>query len=194
MDWVWIGFFPKRRMCRDGWVSPNPTHPDAEFPVGPPVDEVCSFAKCIASGPRTTVEDEPYNQFGGYRSAAEAWNAVTPVDRPDFAIYAYRLASRLFLRGESEALPTLGALEVAGDRSGFLLLGYDAVSFDGGHELGCSPLSCNAMANEEHVNRYCLIDEEAAAFDLARRFSISEPEPGPYAVVEVWRDETPLDR
>lgn len=39
------------------------------------------------------------------------------------------------------------------------------------------------------LNRYCLVDTEDEGIELARSFCISKPEPGPYCVVEVWRDE-----
>jgi len=51
----------------------------------------------------------------------------------------------------------------------------------------CSPLSCNLMALEVAVTRHCLVDDLEAARELARRFSVEEPEPGPYYVVEVLR-------
>ena len=38
------------------------------------------------------------------------------------------------------------------------------------------------------VNRYCFVATESEATDLARNFSVTKPEPGPYCVVEVWRD------
>jgi hypothetical protein len=37
------------------------------------------------------------------------------------------------------------------------------------------------------VNRYCLVDDLAAAYDLAVLFGVRQPEPGPYVIVEVWR-------
>jgi len=41
------------------------------------------------------------------------------------------------------------------------------------------------MALEVAVNRHCLVDSLEVAQELARRFSVEEPEPGPYYVVEV---------
>ena len=70
----------------------------------------------------------------------------------------------------------------------FDCLGYDAVELTDGQCLGCSPLSCNGEAAQHPVNRYCLVATEQEGIALARRFSISKPEPGPYSVVEVWRE------
>jgi hypothetical protein len=77
----------------------------------------------------------------------------------------------------------------------FVCLGWDAVVGGNGHSFGCSPLSCNSGADIvrcPEINCYCLVADERAALALARSFSISQPEPGPYCVVEVWRDTTPI--
>ena len=50
----------------------------------------------------------------------------------------------------------------------------------------CSPLSCNGMAEEYPVNRYCLVDDPDTALAMARDFATGNCEPGPYCVVEVW--------
>ncbi len=49
----------------------------------------------------------------------------------------------------------------------------------------CSPFSCNSMAGEMRANEYCLFDSLEAAIAGATRFSIEQPEPGDYYVVEV---------
>ena len=81
---------------------------------------------------------------------------------------------------------------------GFSRLGYDAVVRDVGKtegelnfppSFGCSPLSCNGMAEEYPVNRYCLVDDLDTAVPMARHFATGNCEPGAYCVVEVWRRE-----
>jgi hypothetical protein len=67
-------------------------------------------------------------------------------------------------------------------------IGYDIVERNPamGHlGFGCSPLSCNGMAESLPVNDFCLIDDLDIALAAARRFGIEQPEPGPYLVVEV---------
>lgn len=56
------------------------------------------------------------------------------------------------------------------------------------HFFECSPLSCNNMAKEFAVNRHCLVDDLDQAGSVAERFAVEEPEPGPYYVIEVWRE------
>ena len=51
--------------------------------------------------------------------------------------------------------------------------------------FGCSPLSCNGMAESIPVNDSCLIDDMETALAAARRFGVEQPEPGPYVIVEV---------
>mgnify|MGYP003338897221 CR=1 FL=1 len=41
------------------------------------------------------------------------------------------------------------------------------------------------------TNRWCLIDDFAAALRVAREFARRRPEPGPYALIEVWADRVP---
>jgi hypothetical protein len=52
----------------------------------------------------------------------------------------------------------------------------------------CSPLSCNSMASEMTANESCLFHSLEAAIAGAMRFSIEQPEPGDYYVVEVLED------
>lgn len=49
----------------------------------------------------------------------------------------------------------------------------------------CSPLSCNSMAADYHANEFCLFPSLEAAIIGAERFSIEQPEPGDYYIVEV---------
>jgi hypothetical protein len=71
----------------------------------------------------------------------------------------------------------------------FISIGFDAVSKSTSDFFECSPLSCNHMAAHiAGVNRYCLMDTLNEAVMLAERFSIEEPERGPYYVIEVLRE------
>ncbi len=69
---------------------------------------------------------------------------------------------------------------------------YDTelVSNSTGNSFECSGLSCNHGAENESVNEYCLVETESEAIRLAKKFSddSNDYEPGPYYVVEVWRE------
>ncbi len=187
MTWILVGYYPKRRMTRLNWKSPYPEYPDAVFPAPQPVEEICSVSGCVAQGPRTPMEEVPFNQFGGYESPATAWQAVVPDLRLEFDLFAFRIAPILFRDGEEEPLE-LPSLDIEPVPTTFVCLGFDAVELTHGQCLGCSPLSCNGQTGEGKVNRYCLVNTPQEGLDLARRFSITRPEPGPYCAVEVWRD------
>ncbi|MFO0810139.1 MAG: hypothetical protein U0746_16080 [Gemmataceae bacterium] len=191
MIWTPVGYFLKRRTTRAGWVSPWPSHPDATFPCPPPVEEICSVSNCIAegyeqSGGFCVWGVRPDNEFGGYVSAAAAWAMVPPERWSEVSLYAYRVVPRLFEDGQ-ERVFDVPEFDVDPLPDTFVRLGYDAVEVGAGWCWGCSPLSCNGVTHEAAVNRYCLVDTEAEGIELARRFSETKPEPGPYGVVEVWR-------
>lgn len=65
--------------------------------------------------------------------------------------------------------------------------GYDVVSFIGENSAGCSPLSCNLIADKIAVNSHCLLDD----FDQTKAYIESgifdSCEPGPYRIFAVYR-------
>lgn len=168
-----IGYFPKR-------VSPAPLELREAG-----AEEICSVSECIAPGPENWVEAWLHNAFGCFNSPDLA-RRVAGDAAGDFQILAYRLLPLRFRSGITESLevelPAAVALSLD-----FQPLGFDAVSKSVSDGFECSPLSCNWMGLEVAVNRHCLIDHLDAAIALAARFSVEEPEPGPYYVVEVLR-------
>jgi hypothetical protein len=172
-------------------VSPYPDHPDASFPASAPAEEICSVSDCIAQGPEGWRDQGKHNFYGLYDSADLAWSVVPAPVRADFELFAYRLSLVQFEEGREEPMEEWWELDVEPMSRSFVRLGWDAVVGGAHHGFGCSPLSCNNEAGEAGipaVNRYCLVASAQEGIELARRFSISEPEPGPYCVVEVWRD------
>jgi hypothetical protein len=151
-----------------------------------PVDEICSVSNCIALGFRN--DSDP---FGLYANADLAWAAVPVESRADCAMYAYRLWPVQFEEGAEEPIDLWWELAVEPLAETFVRLGWDAVIGGNQYSFNCSPMSCNRGCRVVHspdMNRYCLVSNERAALELARRFSSDQPEPGTYCVVEVWRD------
>ena len=186
MDWVLVGYIAKRRAPQSGWVSCWPDPAGNEDSRSEPVDEICSVSNCIARGYRN--ESDP---FGLYANAGLAWTAVPVESRADCDIYAYRLWPIQFEEGAEDPIELWWEPAVEPLSETFVRLGWDAVIGGNSHGFGCSPMSCNQGCRVVHspdMNRYCLVGNEQAAMELARRFSIDQPEPGPYCVVEVWRD------
>lgn len=173
---VQIGYFAKR-------AAPVPDYLGA---VG--VTELCSVSECLAKGPPGWLDAWKHNEFYFFNDAVDAWSVVPPGDRREFHLFAYRLLPALFDEGQREPL-VLPKLCVQPMDAAFVQLGYDAVSRSSDSLFECSPLSCNHLAETVAVNRYCLLADFDAAADLATFCSTtaSRCEPGPYAVVEVWR-------
>ncbi len=103
---------------------------------------------------------------------------VPPSGSDGFAVFAYRLFPVEFANGKIKRL-AIGDLPVEPLPPGFRSLGFDVVDKTCSAFFECSPLSCNGMANEVDVNRYCLVENLVEAIALAERFSRDEPEPVP---------------
>lgn len=72
------------------------------------------------------------------------------------------------------------------------LEGFDVVTFWAGNTPECSPLSCNALAEQVQTNPHCLFDsfDEAETGLTAGKFTGCEP--GPYRVFAVYSVDWPL--
>jgi hypothetical protein len=192
MTWVAIGYVAKRRAPRAGWVSPWPDHPHAGFPCDDPVEEICSVSSCIARPFAAPSMPENDNPLGLFSDPDSAWAAVPAAGRSTADLYAYRLWPVQFDEGREDAIELWWEPAVAPMPATFVRLGWDAVVGGNGHGFGCSPLSCNSGADIvecPQINRHCLVSDETSAIALARSFSVTQPEPGPYCVVEVWRHQ-----
>lgn len=164
------GYFPKPAAVPDGW------------PAAARVDEICSVSTCLNAPPAGWIHRWLHNELGFFNTRADA-RAVGP----GLALFAYRLWPFRFAEGRLEALavPHLAVEPLSAD---FVSLGFDAVSKSASSFFECSPLSCNTMALEIPVNRFCLVDSRPEAAALAERFSRGNQEPGPYHVLEVLRE------
>ena len=161
------------------------------------VAEICSVADCMAKRPDGWEKRWDFNRACCYDS--EALAMATAQGHDGFQLLAYALveekldqggnpvpakADEIFVKG----LPELPDAPVP---TGFRALGYDAVCCEPSYmDFCCSPLSCNGLAAEIPVNRYCLIDDLDEALRVAHRFDLEQPEPGPYYVVQVLRPLT----
>lgn len=180
-----LGYFPKRRTPTPDWLAR----------LG--IDEILSVSECIAPGPEGWVDAWRHNDHGAFDTIELAWTMVPEPERSTYRIVAWRLIPEIWRDGVAERLDVT-APPVEPVPPEFVSAGYDVVelvepvrteplfgqpTIQG--SFGCSPLSCNRMAAEVPVNRNCLLDDFHVARDVARRFSIEQPEPGPYVVVEV---------
>ncbi len=191
MTWRLIGYFPKRRTLRPDWMLSWTKLPGTDSSDSKTVEEICSASKCLAPGPERWREHGLHNVYDMYASSDVAWSIIPEADRLNFQMFAYRLLLVEFLDGKEEPMEDWSEPTVERISKAFVRLGWDAIVGGNHRGFGCSPLSCNAGLDVVRIvkkNRYCLMDTESEGINLARHFSICQPEPGPYCVLEVWRD------
>jgi hypothetical protein len=164
------------------------------------VAEVCSISSCINSQPEGWFEYHPSrNTMWLYRNETDALDRIfAPENLDDFTLFAYKIIPIVFgdegeqLAFDEEEKTTVSAASENVDplTSNYDFLGYDCACNDTSWMYSgfqCSPLSCNAMADEIETNRHCLVDDLDRALTIASQFGREQPSPGPYYVIEVWR-------
>jgi hypothetical protein len=171
---ILIGYFPKRTTVPAGWSI-------ASF-----VTELCSVSTCLTPAPKNWVEHWRYNDMGFFKTCADAL-LVLPPQASDFSLFAYRLLPLRFSKDRTEPFEII-AEDVESLPAGFASLGFDVVNKTLAPFFECSPLSCNGMAEEVPVNRFCLLATLDEAIAFAQRCAREEPEPGPFYVIEVLRE------
>lgn len=176
MNTVLIGYFPKKTVRNPDWLKR----------LG--VEEVCSVASCISKAPEGWIGHWKHNEMWVFDSPAVAWSVVPEAEREGFEMYAYRIVPVEIAEGKDEVfnLPAISPEPLPSDFQSF---GFDIVCRSCGSNFECSPLSCNHMAEEVPTNRFCLLDDLATALGVARGFDEAGCEPGPYFVVEVFRQK-----
>lgn len=171
-DPVGVGFFPKR-------TQPRPERLKAGV-----VQEICSVSECISTGPPDWIQKWRHNDLGFYDNEPLAEQVVGP-DREGFEMYAYKIYPLQFDDGRVEPWNVPVQLDL--DLTEFESLGFDLVSRSTADTFECSALSCNSGADEFPVNRFCLMDDPAAAYDACAAVSEGKYEPGPYYLLQVYR-------
>ena len=183
-----IGYFAKLTMKRPDWLK------------APQVDEICSASTCMSRADWDWINVWKHNEIWLYDSPELALSVVPAETLPACDLYAYRLYPVRFIKGirKDYSFPDLKTAPLS---SHYERLGYDLFSrtFESVSECApffeCSPLSCNNLAAEVSTNRYCLLDTAEEAFALAPTMEAygQKPrgEPGPYHIVEVWRQRKP---
>jgi hypothetical protein len=169
------GYFAKR-------VEPKPEGLDA-----PGVVDICSVSHCISKPPDGWIARWLHNELGWYNRLSDAAAAVPASQRTAHRLFAYRIHPLFFRRGNQHEFVVPSDVRPEPIPHTFRSLGFDSVNkqANAGFLFGCSPLSCNAMAAECAVNTHCLFGSVEEAIAGATRFSIEQPEPGDYYVIEV---------
>jgi hypothetical protein len=154
------------------------------------VREVCSVSHCISAPAAKWFATWRHNDCGWFNRIEGAWAVVPVRERARYRMFAYRLVPTGWRKGQQ--LPPWVPEDVHPEPppDTFVSLGFDAVSKSADSSQGFehSPLSCNGMVGEFQANEFCLFATVEAATAAARAFSVEEPEPGDYFVVEVLED------
>jgi hypothetical protein len=148
---------------------------------------VCSVSDCINDTPHDWVDRWLHNSLGLFNEPEQARSVLTAADGP-MQVFAYRVSTIRFVNGSPQPWTWPDDAHPVDVPSDYRSLGFDAVHKHMDSILGfeCSPLSCNGLAKEWPVNRYCLLDDLEIALRAAVQFSIDQPEPGMYYVAEVF--------
>jgi hypothetical protein len=183
---VLIGYMAKRTAHRPSWLR------------APDVTEICSASWCISKTHDAYFTNEHINEASLFDSEGLAWGAVPEAVRGQFSMYAFALFPMTF-EAMGDTTRTIPGLSVEPLSLKFRSLGFDAVSDSGMSGpvdrkpeaicFECSPLSCNSKAEIMATNPYCLLDSYEEASQAARKFAQGQAEPGPYLVVEVFRNQ-----
>lgn len=180
-----------------GYLAKKAWQPDAtwdpERKTG--VAEVCSISDCMCRRPAGWEQRWGYNRATCYETIEAAKASVPSEDQGGYSVFAYWLVPPEGAAPGEFAFAALDAsLPPLPDSSGptdFEELGNDVIGLAPFlPPFEHSPLSCNYLAMEVPVNRWCLIDAVEDARKLAGRWSAPEtaPEPGTYYVVRVARE------
>jgi hypothetical protein len=160
-----IGYLLKRTTVPGGWS------------IASLVSELCSVSTCLAPAPEDWVKHFSYNDLGFFKTCADALS-VLPRQASDFSLFAYRLLPLRFSEDRVEPFEIV-AEGVEPLAASFVSLGFDVINRTVPPFFECSPLSCNGMADEVPVNRFCLLATLDEAIAFAQRCAREEPEPGP---------------
>jgi hypothetical protein len=180
-----IGYLAKYTAKRQGYLPET-------------VEEICSVSCCISKSP---AGQHP-SRMGFCPSETLAQRVIcAKPDRAAYDLYAYFMLPVAFEDdGEMRDLnhaerDVLAEAEngVGPMPPGYVCLGWDFATNSLGWEtwplFGCSPLTCNGLAQNIATNRFGLIDDIDRAFAVAGEIVSTPCEPGPYYLVQVWRKQ-----
>lgn len=155
------GYLLKRTVPPPGWLQSGVSH----------VSEVCSVSNCVNENVVDPSDSWMHNGFGLANDPELLWTIAREggVDLSGcklffYSAYEFELESdgwtfdslqwQATTRAPSSTIPD--NVTIPGGDVSLELLGYDVVVF--GDFLEHSPLSCNSIAQQLQVNRYCLFN------------------------------------
>jgi hypothetical protein len=164
---------------------------------GTHIQEIASVSSCLSKRALNWMDGWGCNRSSLWDDESTALACMLADECSEFHLFGYRLLPIIFDEsGNPQNVSidhlfdfNLSEVAVQPDLSRYESLGYDVVVPPAAYTgFGCSPLSCNGMAQHVSVNRFCLIETIEDALVAAKRFAVEQPEPGPYVIVEVLSD------
>lgn len=161
----------------------------------PAVNDIYSVSGCMSENFADYINHWRHNGYWLFNRPSDMDAIVedSGADRSNLALFYYEVYEREFDEDEKAwstfepeaSLPT----DVA-KPSRARLVGFDVTSFSAGTSPECSPLSCNAVADEIAVNEHCLFatfEEAKAALESG---AFENCELGPYRIFAVYTVES----
>jgi len=176
-------------------VAPRP-----DWLKTPHVNFIYSTSSCCSGDVVDLQSEWLFNSFGVANDPALLWRLAAKQEKSLsgaelFYYEAYEQGMDSDCFGPSEWRPFTdfevieGQLAVSPPTDPVHLMGFDVVIFEWQH-LGCSPLSCNSMAQELVVNEYCLFETFEEAKQAVESGTFTQCEPGIYTIFAVYRVST----
>ncbi len=179
-----VGYMAKRVSLRPEWL---------QFER---VVDVYSVSNCISKDLADYINYWKHNGFWFFDSPKiiQRLAQENTIDLKGTSLFYYEVSALQFDQGRSEwtifepeaSFPTQVVVPARK-----VLEGYDVVTFSVGSRAECSPLSCNALANEVEINPHCLLASLEQAQHLLKSGRFKHTEPGPYRIFAVYSVEWP---
>ena len=177
-DVIDAGYFAKQIVPRPEWLQ------------APLVREICSASNCVSHAPDDWVHRWLHNEFGWFNRVTDAVAVIPPDQRGTYRLFAYRMFPAVFRGGNRRTILVPSDVHADPIPPTFLSLGLTAStsSWSQSWALNVRRFRATPWRRRIMTNQYCLFGSLDEAISGATRFSIEQPEPGDYYVVEVLED------
>ena len=159
------------------------------------VEKIFSLSDCCSNFAVDIQQTFNHNGFGLAYAPDLIWQLVQEASLDIskaqlfyYEVYEYEMHSESFDNLAPQwmplsKLPSSHQDEIIRTPKKYNLLGFDIATFN--DFLECSPLSCNSMAKELKVNKYCLFESLTEAVRALENRAFTTCEPGIYKIFSV---------
>ena len=175
------GFLAKKVAPRHDWLAATG------------VEDLYSVSGCLSKNFVDYVPHWKHNGYWLFNSAAGvvALACELSIDLSDCRLFYYEVYELEFdeetMKWQAFEPEPFGTAVVP--PTDWRLEGYDVVSFMPSCSPGCSPLSCNSLAETVPTNRHCLLETLDEARQLLGDGAFDNTEPGPFRILAVYSSQ-----